>query len=38
MELRTDKAKCKFLGSGCDDDGNAGVGVLVAEKWFNSVR
>ena len=38
MELTTDKAKCKFIGSGCDDDGNASVGVLVEEKWFDSVR
>ena len=38
MELTTDKAKCKFIRSGCDDDGTAGVGVLVAEQWFDSVR
>jgi exonuclease III len=36
--LKSDGVQCKFIWSGCDDAGMAGVGVLVAEKWVEYVR
>jgi hypothetical protein len=30
--LESDKAKCKFFGTGSSTEGLSGVGILVAEK------
>src|SRR5579864_4958549 len=35
--LESDKAKCKFFGTGSSTEGLSGVGVLVAEKWCEKV-
>ena len=36
--LESDKAKCKFFGTGSSTEGLSGVGVLVAEKWCEKVK
>jgi exonuclease III len=35
--LESDKAKCKFFGTGSSTEGFSGVGVLVAEMWCDDI-